>query len=130
MEHRGHRWVVAVAAVVLFGAELVSAAHSAFVQHAVCAEHGEPIDLGPVLAEGPAAGDFDTVSTGASRAASSDDHHHCTFSRRSPFALTRPKSLAALPFHRTTAHAPREPLLEAVVRLFRLAPKTSPPVIR
>jgi uncharacterized protein (DUF2237 family) len=123
------RATAALAALVLVGTTLLVAWHKAHVEHGVCAEHGEELHL---------------ERTGASTAQPVDDASRI---RPSTFELEDGDhhcAVAATTRHATTggAHAPQvvdagehavqlalpAQLAALHVELYRLAPKTSPPV--
>jgi hypothetical protein len=113
--------------------QLSGTIHLAVVQHAICAEHGEAIDVGDSQARAgtPAAdsGD-DRVDASSNENPASESHHHCPLDEdRSTHALVVPNALAG-PRVATPAPlpAPDAELARLAPRALQLlAPKTSPP---
>jgi hypothetical protein len=133
---RPHALTSALVAVVV-SAQLLGAAHLALVQHAVCWEHGDLVDL-PRAGASTAIGSAphtSRVRPGLEASASvieSPQHRHCdALARREDSALP-PR--AELRFIRIELPAgPLAPVVAvagARAALLRLAPKQSPPSIR
>lgn len=124
-----NRWAVALVALVLGGSELGSAGHAALVRHALCAEHGEPVHAGSSVTAAGIVTVTDSVVPSESAKASPDEHDHCKIlagaSRIAPSerSLAIPLSLCV-----DAGLAAGEAVVDPSVAVFRLAPKTSPPV--
>lgn len=128
--------MVTIAAVVIFlGGQLGSLAHNAFVEHEVCAEHGElvhaeehPDGATADQSDSQRAAIDDSVYAPAPSPVE-DEHDHCTLC-----SLAREKAQRAS-HSATVAHAPDvgSVALEApdtairVAVIHRVAPKQSPP---
>ena len=111
--------------------------HAAAISHATCLEHGESIHAQQSDAGAPAAADVTGPTAGAADAdrAAPDvsvdaAHDHCASSalvRWRDAVLAAPLAGALPPaFHRSTFHAPPRDTA-AVVVVYLVAPKTSPP---
>src|SRR3954471_1831662 len=110
--------------------------HLAVVQHAICAEHGEAIDVGRAHRHVPApAADgrerrLHAGLAGHDGAPADPSHHHCALEEdRSTHALAVHAALVGPRIASLTALAPpHAPLAVLAPRALRLlAPKTSPP---
>jgi len=124
------RAVAALAALVLVAGVLVVGWHKAAVAHGVCTEHGEELHLQRLSAPAQDHGPATETRIGASTWELRDGDHHCTIAAtsRDPatagvdapvvLAADEPVDLLALP----------AALADARTVLYRLAPKTSPPV--
>ena len=112
-------------------------AHLLLVRHVICPQHGELVDAGEE--EGPSSIDSALPSSQDARGSAieaghgtTEDHVHCLLAmhRRQAYVVPRnaftvaPARAAEVRFlaFRSTPHP-------SVVALFRLAPKTSPPVV-
>jgi hypothetical protein len=113
---------------VLFAALLGPVAHELAAEHETCALHGEIIDAG----EGPAHAAHDTRRDTAERAAGlqSREHLHCAQLAllRAQLLLPALSEIAAPPLSTAVVVAPSSQQLPARTRLYRLAPKASPPL--
>jgi len=126
------RWTAVLVAVACTWGQLATATHIQTTPHVVCAEHGEVMDA-PVEAahEAEPLSTTPTIHRGADPI-HSQGHEHCVFALHArqlaaqtspssdPAVLVAPDGRAAPPL---ATHA--EP---PAVTLYRLAPKTSPPV--
>lgn len=118
--------------------QLSGTIHLAVVQHAICAEHGEAMDVGEdahAHATALAATDSDRalISAGAPRPRSNDEesHHHCPLDedRNTHALVVHAASVSPLLASPIELAAPRvAPVRPNSRELHRLAPKTSPPV--
>jgi hypothetical protein len=130
---------VAVASAIAL--QLSGTIHLAIVQHAICAEHGEAMDVGEDEdAHGhhvaPAARQTlesvqSLISASTSPSSRDESHHHCPLDEdRNTHALVvyaasiSPHSASSIEL----ALPPAEPVRPSARELHRLAPKTSPPV--
>lgn len=126
MRLRARCRLVVLAATALLGGDLAARVHAIAVTHAVCAEHGEPIHLASAASRSALA-DVDAVSAGDPTIAPMDDHEHCALAGGT-HRVGQPASASALVVaHRFTPLAGTGIVLDPAFRLFRLAPKTSPP---
>ena len=124
------RAVAAVSAALYLAGLLLTLGHQAEVTHLTCAEHGEPVHLAATV--GPATPSTEEARLGPGElAAALHDHDHCAVAATSrvgrPAAGLGARLLAVAPRRRALP----SPVVTAVVQpplLFRLAPKTSPPV--
>jgi hypothetical protein len=113
--------------------QLSGTIHLAVVQHAICAEHGEAMEVGdaPTRARPPAADSRESrVHPGANGSPASESHHHCPLDEdRSTHALLVRNALVgprlASPAPLPAPHTELTCLAPRTLRL--LAPKTSPP---
>jgi hypothetical protein len=124
------RAVAALAAVVLVACTLLVGWHKATVTHGVCVEHGDEVHLDRVGdAERAQAGDADQIGTSTWELIDGD--HHCAIAAisRDPHAACGGDAAAAAPDLSDDATTPPPArAAAAAVALYRLAPKTSPPV--
>ena len=130
MTLRAHRRALAAfAAVMLVGCMLLVGWHKATVMHGVCAEHGDELHLDRV-SEHERAEASDSAQIESSTWVQVDGDHHCVIAAtsRDPVSTAAAHAAAAAPD--VSDHAPPPPALvaPAAVALYRLAPKTSPPV--
>lgn len=111
--------------------QLAGTVHLAVVQHAICAEHGEAMDVGEEHASAPAADSRETRIAGANETTpTGEEHHHCPFDEdRNTHGLVVLAALVgpriAVPVALPPPHAEPTQLAARALRL--LAPKTSPP---
>jgi hypothetical protein len=127
---RAHRRALAAfAAVVLVGCTLLVGWHKATVMHGVCAEHGDELHLDRV-GEHQRAEASDSAQIESSTWVQGDGDHHCTIAAtsRDPIAAGASHAAAAAPDVSDHASLPHALVAPAAVALYRLAPKTSPPV--
>jgi hypothetical protein len=124
------RWLaaaaVALVACLTFGAQLI---HMTVIQHAVCAEHGELVELAPgERAEAPTRAATDAASSVFDGTQPQHDHGHCTalVDAHALVSAPPPAPLTVLVWEHLD---PRPPATFVASRtdLHRLAPKTSPP---
>jgi hypothetical protein len=123
---------VGLLALLLCGSSLGETAHLVLVQHAVCTEHGELIELhdGATAAASVAA---DTHEEGTRVAAPADEgeHEHCQLLGRKQQDLTLPEGAAAAAISQAPgagrAALHESPTALAPLSALSLAPKTSPP---
>lgn len=106
-------------------ASLLGMVHEATTSHVRCAAHGELVDGLPVAALALAGQPGDTVADAADGARSGGDEHCLLASalRASRIAPSPPAPIGVAELHHAlpaSAHA-------AGARVYRLAPKTSPP---
>jgi hypothetical protein len=120
-------------ALLLCASSLGEAAHFLLVQHRVCAEHGELIEVheGEAGAE-PTASDHEH-GTRASAPAEEGEHQHCQLLGRRQQELTLPE-VAAVPGVSPAPVAARAALHDSSIArtsqsALSLAPKTSPPAL-
>jgi hypothetical protein len=117
-----------VAAMVLVLAQLIGLAHQAAIRHVTCNEHGEELELAPLAEALHACGDQHLIAV----AGDTDSAHHddCLLARAlhqssaapTPTPIIIP-TLTELPAVAALALAHARP-----ATLYRIAPKTSPPV--
>jgi hypothetical protein len=121
--------IAAVAAIALVGALLVSGSHRAAVRHVECVEHGEQVEVEQVGAVSDVT-DTSAASFHASDWAVTGDDDHCGILG----AASRPVSAAASGCDSVGVIALDDPAITITATpapasaLYRLAPKTSPPV--
>jgi hypothetical protein len=127
--------------------QLSGTIHLAVVQHAICAEHGEAMDVGePEHAHARHAGALPAADSGQPRLSMSvgaterpahepgsdeDSHHHCPLDedRNTHALVVYAASISPLSASPIELAPPRTAPVRADSRdLHRLAPKTSPPV--
>jgi hypothetical protein len=120
-----------VVACLCLAVQALSVAHHAVVRHATCLEHGELVHAG--ASYGPVDDGAAASGTGArldaTPPAASDEHEHClACAARKAGAAGR--AVASLPPPSGKAASETAPLGVPCIfwSLFRLAPKTSPPV--
>lgn len=116
--------------------QLSGTIHLAVVQHAICAEHGEAMDVAED-AHGHAAAlpapnlDETQISPGTRPSAPDDDsHHHCPLDedRNTHALVVYAAAITALVASTADVTPPRaEPVRPNARELHALAPKTSPP---
>jgi hypothetical protein len=107
--------------------------HLATVEHAICAEHGQAMDIGDdhPEASAPAARSGERgVYSGTGENPGGESHHHCPLDQdRNTYALVVHAALVgprvASPTPHLPPHAQLVPLAPRALQL--LAPKTSPP---
>jgi hypothetical protein len=123
------RWLPALLAVALVGAQGAALAHFAIVRHAYCPEHGELIHP-DAERHAPAASHASKLPglSASDEEGRGHEHEHCILrGHRREASLSAPAATALITAER---HAP---VLAAVAAapaaspLFRLAPKQSPP---
>jgi hypothetical protein len=127
---RAHRRALAAfAAVMLVGCTLLVGWHKATVMHGVCAEHGDELHLDRV-GEHERAEASDSAQLESSTWVQVDGDHHCVIAAtsRDPISTAAGHDLAALPDLCDDTSPPHALVAPAAVALYRLAPKTSPPV--
>ena len=115
---------VAALALFVFGlANLASLEHEATAHHVRCAEHGE-------LLEGVTGGAARNPTATLSASDIAEGHAHCAFhALLTQSATGAPTQLAVAPFVAQPTLLPDlPPAPPAPVAVYRLAPKTSPPV--
>jgi hypothetical protein len=121
---------VALAAICLVG-QLSSVAHQVQVAHVTCPEHGELVHAEAGAPGQPAASESALPSYAAVPAPPpAHDHDHCLvadFRRAACVVLESDSGFVAQDEWRTDGPA-RDVSRVATLALFRLAPKTSPPV--
>lgn len=125
----GERFAAAFVAFVCISSQLSSFAHEASTVHVTCAEHGEPVDV-PSVAHAHSASTHAAFENG-NPPAGVGGHDHCAFAlhgRQS--STTTVRALCSAPDH---VISPPPPIAAATApgpirALYRLAPKTSPPV--
>jgi hypothetical protein len=123
------RALAAFAAVVLVGCTLLVGWHEATVMHGVCVEHGDELHLDRVSDhERAEASDSDQVES--STWVPVDGDHHCviTGTSRDPITAGASPDVAAAAALADEPSPPPALAAPAAVALYRLAPKTSPPV--
>lgn len=130
-----HSLAVPFAYICLF-AHLSCFAHFVLVRHGACAEHGEVIDLGnnhaKAHANNPARTAESSVVAVAFRAgeqSSGDEHDHCVLSHE-PRSQNKPASVSVgmVETWQQLSLAQSDQRQLGSVAVYRLAPKTSPPV--
>jgi hypothetical protein len=114
--------------------QLSGTIHLAVVQHAICAEHGEAMDVGDDehahLATPAADSDQSLISAGTRPSSSEESHHHCPLDEdRNTHALVVYAASISPHFASFVHVAPplAEPVRPSARELHGLAPKTSPP---
>jgi hypothetical protein len=115
--------------------QLSGTIHLALVQHAICAEHGEAMDVGDghghlaTAAKPAAARAVGGVYAGAGENPASDAHHHCPLDEdRNTHALVVYAALVGPQVAVPALPPPHAQLAKLAPReLQLLAPKTSPP---
>lgn len=126
------RAAAGILAAMLSAGELGAFAHAAFVQHAICEEHGEPIHaLTGEAAAPPVANDSKALAAASTNgAAATDDHDHCKLSCGTPrLASPSRKHLVIAVLDGVAPLAGTGIVIPPAVSLFRLSPKNSPPFI-
>ena len=130
MTVRAHtRALAGFAAFVLVACTLLVGWHKATVMHGVCAEHGDELHLDRVGEDRRAeAGDSAQIEPTAWVPVDGD--HHCVIAAtsRDPITTAVGHELAAAHDLSEPTSLPAALAAPAVVALYRLAPKTSPPV--
>lgn len=125
------RALAGLAAVVLVACTLLVGWHKATVTHGVCVEHGDELHLGVNIigSDHERAQDSDSDQIESSTWELVDGDHHCVIAATSRDPLAAGATLGASPDF-ADDHALLTPALAApaAVALYRLAPKTSPPV--
>ncbi len=122
------RWQASIAALVLLVASLLAGWHHAEVAHGRCSEHGEEVHLarvdGTVVAPAP---DATQISSSPWVAVDGDDHCQIVVAtHRACDPVTAPAFLPATLEH---VVVPQPRVVAFAATLYRLAPKTSPPVV-
>jgi hypothetical protein len=117
--------------------QLSGTIHLATVQHAICAEHGEAMDVGDEHAQARARASQRTtrsgergVFSGSSDSPAGESHHHCALDEdRNTYALVVHSALVGARIASPTPPAPPHAQLARLAprALQLLAPKTSPP---
>ncbi|HEV3193323.1 MAG TPA: hypothetical protein VGY54_22600 [Polyangiaceae bacterium] len=126
--HNGRHEAAAVAFALLFG-QLASLLHLAIAPHAICLEHGEIIELARAAATSIILPDRGGASAVTAGDAAEHDHDLCLAASADNDAANIIAPIALSP----RGGATRAPLPIAATsstmaaRLYRLAPKTSPP---
>jgi hypothetical protein len=127
------RVLAALVALLLSASALGQAAHFLLVPHALCAEHGELLELSERGSHGAAAHEQAAGSVKEAHASPPDAvaaHDHCDVLARGQREQGLPKAAAALqpaaPFERATFFAAQRVFSPGLPAL-ALAPKTSPP---
>jgi hypothetical protein len=120
-----------LAAVAVFlGGQLGALAHNAFVQHRVCAEHGEQEHAGEHGTEAFAA-DHEATDHSVVFAAGepSEDHGHCAVESitREPAGETPSVTIAAVVAWDNASAPQTDEIATTGQLIYRLAPKQSPP---
>jgi hypothetical protein len=131
----GLRALALFAVLLLGGSSLGQVAHFILVPHAICAEHGELLELHDAAAHGDKAHDDEAAASPAPASVSltqsaAAEHDHCQVLARSERELSLPASAFQIaeapsmsepssPLGSQAALSARSPLI--------LAPKTSPP---
>lgn len=124
--------LAAFAVVLLVAGQLVAFAHAAGTRHAVCAEHGEQLELARVHAESHGCEDHacDADHLGAATGDRGGDHEDCAILRalaqHSAPSTGHTLAVAATKIAIAPVAPPR--LVAITAALYRVAPKTSPPV--
>jgi hypothetical protein len=124
------RATAALAALVLVGTTLLVGWHKANVEHGVCAEHGEQLHLRRVAELAPQDAADHAARIGAATWELKDGDHHCAVAattRSATSADTHAPQIVDAGEHVEQLALPAQ-LAVAHVELYRLAPKTSPPV--
>lgn len=115
------------------GLQLSGTIHLATVQHAICAEHGEAMDVGDghATASAPATHSGERgVYAGSGHNPAGESHHHCPLDEdRNTYALVVHAALVGPRIASPTPHLPPHAQLARLAprALQLLAPKTSPP---
>lgn len=123
-----HRLVAALSAAALVVGVLLVGWHQATVIHGVCVEHGGELHLDKV-ADHDHAQDDPTSRLERSAWILGDGDHDCTILATASAALVAPGAPSPVLAHEDAAPAlPAARADAAVVAIYRLAPKTSPPV--
>jgi hypothetical protein len=109
-----------------------SGGHMLLVEHTRCAEHGDLVHAGETHHHGAAEVDEADVVTlhGAPAESGEESHEHCAFSADRRDALASAAGTQALRWtpEEAIAASPVAHRHESRPELFRVAPKTSPPV--
>jgi hypothetical protein len=117
------------ALVVLVVAQLAAHAHRSATRHVTCEEHGEELEAAVVVAAHP---DDGVARWLAVEDGGGEEHEECLFASAlrqgglAPAHARAPIAIAALEL----SPPPRTAETIAVAALYRLAPKTSPPLAR
>lgn len=131
----GLRALAALVALLLGVTSLGEATHFLVVPHAICAEHGELVELRQGASEAHEHDETDAQKAPASAPASGDvEHDHCDVVAQAQ----REQLLPPLPAFEVpgagdasvSVAVALEPRVERPLDLLRLAPKTSPPRAR
>jgi hypothetical protein len=118
-----------MAALVFVLTSVFGMVHEATTAHARCAAHGELVDIDSAAA--PVAGPADRTITTAPALARGHGDEHCLLAsavRASRIAPRPPTLVAAIATIDSIATPPLEPASARASGLYRIAPKTSPPV--
>ena len=125
------RALAAFVALLLSGGSVAQAAHFLLIPHAICAEHGELVEVDNQAQshhEAHAASPSVAVSE---HGAADAGHDHCEVLARSERELSLPPvasvEVPAEPRSLEVAPAPSEPSARAALPQLDVAPKTSPP---
>lgn len=132
---RTARWLTIPLSAICLVAQLSSAAHFVLVRHEMCLEHGQAMDsaLGHGVAREATRAQIDAAAgiRSASGIAREHAHDHCllAYDRRESVSPVRDAGtlVAARPTH-VVALVADDAARPARVAIFRLAPKSSPPV--
>ena len=129
VSRRAHRTVALLAALVMLASLGLVAWHRATVVHGRCAEHGEEIHLVQVASESGAIADPSQTALTASEWILGDGDDHCEL-LAADAAATAPTSHANVLLIVATPGVPALAVVPTAppATLYRLAPKTSPPV--
>ena len=119
-------WLFASSAV-LVCAELAPAGHALLVRHVVCAEHGEATHA-TAPDDGAVAPPDDARSAVASTTASDDEHEHCRMVVLRGRAAHSHSELAVRLAPPPALLDPSRDAAPPAIAVFRLAPKSSPPI--
>lgn len=116
-------------AVAVLTAMLLAGWHHASVQHGRCVEHGEELHLSKV-GKALLAPTTDVAQISASPWAAVEGDEHCEISAvaHQPFHGAADVVLDVAPAAIATAALPPPPIVAIAAAVYRLAPKTSPPV--
>jgi hypothetical protein len=122
----------ALLALLLAGSSLGQVAHFLLIQHAVCAEHGELVELHGSASEIDArAPQADNHGVQASAPENEAEHEHCQLLARKQQELAlpqlEPSVLAPSPVSVSRLLVPTSDQARASLSALVLAPKTSPP---
>jgi hypothetical protein len=129
------RLLATLVALLLTASSLGQAAHFLLVQHAICAEHGELLELAERSAHVAAAHEHEAGNKVQARVSSAEaaGHDHCQILARSQKqpGLPPAPALTIVPAGATSASCSIASATRAVTTLPRLAvaPKTSPPLV-